>query len=71
MDQVISADKSETIKIRMKTMDWARELVDLFLNGNREAIQGLRTKYNREFNATILLDKLDHMQSLEPHWAFM
>jgi hypothetical protein len=71
MDQVISADKSETIKIRMKTMDWARELVDLFLNGNREAIQGLRTKYNREFNATILLDKLDHMQNLEPHWAFM
>jgi hypothetical protein len=31
---------------------------------------GLQTKYNSEFDATILLDKLDHMQNPDPHWAF-
>ncbi len=56
-------------------MDWAGELTDLIQNGNKEAInqavQGLPTKYNSEFDATILLDKLDHMQTPGPHWAFM
>jgi len=42
MDNVISADESETIEVKMKTMDWAGELIDLF----HQAVQGLRTKYN-------------------------
>jgi hypothetical protein len=70
MDHLILADESETIK----AMDWARELTDLFRNGNKEVIhqevQGLRTKYNEEFDDTILLDKLGHMQVPDPHWAF-
>jgi hypothetical protein len=27
-------------------------------------------KYNGEFGATILVDKLIHMQNQDPHWAF-
>jgi hypothetical protein len=53
MDNVISADESETIEVKMKTMDWAGELIDLF----HQAVQGLRTKYNGEFDAMILPDK--------------
>jgi len=34
MDPVNSTDESETIKIRIKTMDWARELMDLIGNRN-------------------------------------
>jgi len=30
MDHVISADKSETVEIQTKTLDWARELMELF-----------------------------------------
>jgi hypothetical protein len=47
MDHVISANKSETIKVKIKAMDWAGEITDLFHYGNKEAIhqavQGLRT----------------------------
>jgi hypothetical protein len=60
--------------IRMKTMNWARELMDLFQNSNKEAsdqaVTGLRSKYIGEFDTTILLDKLDHIQNPDPHWAF-
>jgi hypothetical protein len=48
MDHVISADKSETIKVEIKAMDCAGEITDLFHHGNKEAIhqavQGLRTR---------------------------
>jgi len=30
MDQVISADESKTIEVKIKTMDWAGEITDLF-----------------------------------------
>ncbi len=60
MDHVITANESETIEVKIKTMDWAGEITDLFHYGNQEAIhqavQGLRTRYNGEFDATILLD---------------
>jgi hypothetical protein len=60
--------------IKIKTMDWAGEITDLFHYGNKEAIhqavQGLRTRYNGEVNATILLDQLDQLQTQDPHWAF-
>jgi hypothetical protein len=51
MDHMISADKSKTIEIHKKTMDWTGELAELFGIANTEgihtAVQGLRTKYNR------------------------
>jgi hypothetical protein len=60
--------------IKIKTMDRAGEITDLFHYGNKEAIhqavQGLRTRYNGEFDATILLDQLDQLQTQDPHWAF-
>ncbi len=62
MDHVISADESETIEIAIKTMDWAGEITDLFKYENKDAIhhavQGLRTRYNGEFDATVLLNQL-------------
>jgi hypothetical protein len=74
MDYVILADESKMIKIQIKAMDWAGEITDLFHHRNQEAIhqavQGLRTKYNGEFDATILLDKLDHLSVQDPHCAF-
>ena len=74
MDHVISADESETIEVAIKTMDWAGEITDLFHYGNKEAIhqavQGLRTRYNGEFDATILLDQLDQLKTPDTHWAF-
>jgi hypothetical protein len=55
-------------------MDWAGEITDLFHYGNQDmihqAIQGIRTRYNGEFDATILLDQLDQLKTPEGHWAF-
>jgi hypothetical protein len=49
MDHMISADKSETVKIQKKTMDWTGELMELFDRANTEgihtAIQGVQIKY--------------------------
>ncbi len=77
MDHVISADESETIEVAIKTMDWAGKITDLFHYGNKEAIhqavQGLRTRYNGEFDATILLDQLDQLdqrKTPDTHWIF-
>jgi hypothetical protein len=71
MDHAISADESETIEVVIKTMDWAGEITDLFHYGNKEAIhqavQGLRTRYNGEFNATILLDQLNQLKTPDTH----
>ena len=65
MDHVISADESETIEIAIKTMDWAGEITDLFKYENKDAIhqavQGLRNRYNGEFDATVLLNQLDQL----------
>jgi hypothetical protein len=55
MDHIISADKSKTIEVKIKIMD---------------AVQGLRNRYNSEFDATILLDQLDLLQIPDLHWAF-
>jgi hypothetical protein len=59
---------------RSRSRPWIGwKITDLFHHRNKEmihqAVQGLRTKYNGEFNATIFLDKLDHLQVLDPHWA--
>jgi hypothetical protein len=74
MDHIISADESETMEVKIKAMDWAREITDLFHYWNKEAIhqavQGLSTRYNSKFDATILLDQLDKLQNLDLHWAF-
>jgi hypothetical protein len=74
MDHVISADESKIIEVKITAMDWAREITDLFHYRNKEAIhqavQGLRTRYNGKFDATILLDQLDQLQNPDPHWAF-
>jgi hypothetical protein len=74
MDHVISADESETIEIQRKTMDWAGEIADLFGGANTEsihkAIQGLRTKYNGEFDASELFKELDQIKPAEAHWTF-
>ncbi len=74
MDHVISADESETIEVSIKTIDWAGEIMDLFPYGNQEAIHqavpGLQTRYNGEFDATILLDQLDNLQTPDLQWAF-
>jgi hypothetical protein len=75
MDHVISADESEMIKVKIKTMDWASKITDLFHNGNKEAnhqaVQGLRTWHNGEFDSTILLDQLDQLKTPDAHWAFI
>jgi len=55
-------------------MDWAGELADLFSRANTEgihkAIQGLRTKYNGEFDASELFKELDQIKPAEAHWTF-
>ncbi len=70
MDHVISADESETIEIQKKTMDWTGELTELFGRANTEgihtAVQGLRTKYNGEFDASELFKELDQIKPAEP-----
>jgi hypothetical protein len=78
MDHVIS--ESETIEIVIKTMDWAGEITDLFHYENKDAIhqavQGLRNRYNGEFDATILLNQLDQLDQRgqdgkqDSHWTF-
>jgi hypothetical protein len=74
MDHVISADKSETTEIQKETMDWTGELTELFGRANTEGIhtevQGLRTKYNREFDASELFKELDQIKPAEAHWTF-
>jgi hypothetical protein len=74
MDHVISTDESEMIKVKIRTMDWAGKITDLFHYENKEAIhqavQGLRTRYNGEFDTTILLDQLDQLKTLDSHWTF-
>ncbi len=74
MDHVISADESETIEIQKKTMDWTGELAELFGRANTKgihmAIQGLRTKYNGEFDASELFKELDQIKPVETHWTF-
>jgi len=66
MDHVISADESETIEIQKKNMDWTGERAELFGWANTEgihtAIQGLRTKYNGEFDASKLFKELNQIQ---------
>ncbi len=55
-------------------MDWARELTELFGRANTKAIhlavQGLRTKFNGEFNASELFKHLDKTQTTEAHFTF-
>jgi hypothetical protein len=74
MDYVISDDESEAIEVQMKTLDWAGELTELFSRANTEAIhlaiQGLRTKYNEEFNASELFKQLDQSLTTEANWTF-
>ncbi len=74
MDHVISADESEMIEIQKKTMDWTGELAELFGRANTKgihlAIQGLQTKYNKEFEASELFKELDQIQPAETHWTF-
>jgi hypothetical protein len=66
MDHVILADKSEMGEMQMKTMVWAGEVAHLFGRANTEAIhlaiQGVRTKYNGEFDASKLVKQLDQCQ---------
>jgi hypothetical protein len=74
MDHIISADESETIEVKIKAMDWLGEITDLFHHRNKEAIhqdvQGVRTRYNGKFDATILLDQLNHLETPDPHCTF-
>jgi len=71
MDHVISA----MIEIQKKTMDWTGELAELFGRANTEgihtAIQGLRTKYDGEFDASKLFKDLDQIQPAKAHWTFL
>ncbi len=54
----------------MKTMDRAGELKDLFSRWNTKtihrAIQDLRTKYNGEFDANTLFEKLEQIPPARP-----
>ncbi len=75
MDHVILANESETVEIQTKTMDWARELMELFGWANTKSmhrgILGLRTKYNSEFDASKLFKELDQVKPADTHWTFM
>jgi hypothetical protein len=74
MDNVISADESDMLEIQMKTMNRARELTELFsiskMGVIHHAIQGLRTKYSCEFDASKLFKQLDQMAPAKAHWTF-
>jgi hypothetical protein len=74
MDHVISTDESKTMEIQKKTMDWTGDLAELFSRANTEgihtAIQGLRTKCNREFDASELFKELDQIKPADTHWTF-
>ncbi len=73
MDHVILTDESETLEIQKKTMDWTRELMELFGRANTEgihAIQGLRTKYKGEFDASELFKELNQIKLADAHWMF-
>jgi hypothetical protein len=66
MDHVILADESETIEIQKKSMDWTGKLAELFNRANIEVIhtdiQGLRTKFNGEFNTSELFKEHDQIK---------
>jgi hypothetical protein len=68
---MISADKSETVEIQMKIMDWAGELTELFSQANTEGIhqviQGLQTKHNKGFDTRELFKKLDQIKPPGAH----
>jgi hypothetical protein len=70
----MEADRSETVEINIKCMDWASELANLSGRGNTEiihqAIQDLRIEYNSKFDASTLFMKLDHLLPPEAHWMF-
>ena len=55
-------------------MDWTGELAELFGRANTDsihkAIQGLRTKYKGEFDASELFKELDQIKPAEAHWTF-
>jgi hypothetical protein len=74
MDHVILADESETIEIQKKTMDWTRKLAELFNRANTEVIhtdiQGLRTKFNGEFNTSELFKEHDQIKPANAHSMF-
>jgi len=74
MKHLILVDKSETVEIQKKTMDWTGELTDLFgranMDGIHQAIQGLQTKYKGEFDASELFKKLDQIKPTEAHRTF-
>ncbi len=71
MEHIISADESETVKISIKSMDWVGELASLFGRGNteiiHEMIKDLRTKYNREFDASTLFEKQEQIPPNKAH----
>jgi hypothetical protein len=73
MEHIISADESETVKIIIKSMDWACELAELFSRGNtkiiHEVMNDLRTKYNREFDVSTLFEKLEQITANKVHWT--
>jgi hypothetical protein len=75
MDLVLAADKSENVEIQKKTMDWTRDLTELFsrrakTKGVHSSIQGLRTKYNGEFDASEFFKELDQIKPANAHWTF-
>jgi hypothetical protein len=73
MDHVISMDESETVEIQKKTIDWTRELMELFGRANTEGIhtiQGLRTKYKGEFDTSELFKELNQIKLADAHWMF-
>jgi hypothetical protein len=74
VDHMISGDKSETVEIQKKTMDWKGELTELFSRSNTEcihqAIKGLWTKYNGKFNTSELFNELDQIIPTDAHWTF-
>jgi hypothetical protein len=55
-------------------MDCTREVAKLFGRPNTEGIQtviqGLRTKYNGEFDASELFKELNQIKAAETHWTF-
>jgi hypothetical protein len=62
------------VEIQMKVMDLAGELTESFGRANNkaihQAIHGLLTKFNGDFNASELLEMLDKTPLAEVHWTF-
>ncbi len=76
MDHVITADRTEDVEIVTSWLDWTMTLSQLFNHHDSKELtaisQDIRHHVNGNFDASLLLQKLDSKQNsfLADHWQF-